>query len=252
MRDRAVQLSVLIPAYQEQKTIGRLVTLVRQTDLSALGVHTEIVVVDDGSTDGTALAAARAARGHPHFKLVRHSTNRGKGRAIRTALEHATGELCMIQDADLEYSVDDYPLLVRAMLAGADVVYGSRFAACRWPEGMRVANLVCNRLLTWSANALYRLSLTDEATCFKMFRTPLLRELGLECERFEFCTEVTAKLGRRRVGIVEVPIRYRARSTSAGKKIRWTDAVAAFASLIRWRWRSLSPKPELLALPVGR
>jgi dolichol-phosphate mannosyltransferase len=234
----ALTLSVLIPAYQEEATIGRLVTLVRQIDLSALGVQTQIVVVDDGSTDGTALAAARAAGGHPRFKLIRHRDNRGKGRAIRTALRHATGQYCIIQDADLEYSVEDYPALVRAMLGGAEVVYGSRFLDRRWPQGMRLANLVCNRLLTWTANALYRLSLTDEATCFKMFRTRLLRELRLECERFEFCTEVTAKLGRCGLSIVEVPVRYCARSVSTGKKIRWTDAIAAFASLIQWRFAS--------------
>ena len=136
----------------------------------------------------------------------------GKGAAIRTALAAATGDYCLIQDADLEYEVSDYPALLGEVARGADVVYGSRFLANPRPTGMRTANYVANRMLTVTANLLYGMAITDEATCFKLFRTDLLRELGLTCTGFEFCPEVTAKLGRKKIKIVEVPIAYTARA----------------------------------------
>src|SRR5690606_28971301 len=133
------------------------------------------------------------------------------------------GDYCLIQDADLEYEVTDYPALLAPAAAGADVVYGSRFLSRARPTGMRTANYVANRVLTVTANLLYGLSITDEATCFKLIRTSLLRELELESTGFEFCPEVTAKLGKRKVTIAEVPIAYTARAIAEGKKVRWTD-----------------------------
>jgi glycosyltransferase involved in cell wall biosynthesis len=234
--DRGVKLSIFIPAYQEERTIAEVVRLVRGVDTESLGFDKEIIVVDDGSSDRTSDEVLRAAEGDPRVKLIRHDKNRGKGAAIRTALDAATGEVCLVQDADLEYSVDDY----RAMLApvvrdGARVVYGSRFLARPWPDGMKLANFVANKILTTTANALYGHRITDEATCFKLFRTDLLRSLNLECTRFEFCPEVTAKVGLARERIVEVPIQYTARSVAAGKKVRWTDGIEAFRTLVRWR-----------------
>jgi glycosyltransferase involved in cell wall biosynthesis len=233
------KLSVLIPAYREERTIGEVLRRVAAADTERLGIGKEILVCDDGSNDGTAAAVEAAARTEPRIRLLKHPRNRGKGAAIRTLLDAATGDLALIQDADLEYDTADYPALLQPFLNGHDaqVVYGSRFLKRRRPTGMHPANFLGNKLLTFTANALYRQGITDEATCFKVFRIEVLRSLALECEGFEFCPEVTSKLGVRRVPIVEVPIEYNARSTEEGKKVRWTDAIEALAVMLKHRLR---------------
>lgn len=230
-----MRLSILIPAYQEEATIAEILSRVAAVDTESLGFEKQVVVCDDGSTDRTAAIAAQAAAKDPRIVLVRHEKNQGKGAAIRTALAAATGEYCLVQDADLEYEVSDYPALLREVKNGARVVYGSRFLANPHPTGMRTANYVANRMLTVTANLLYGLSISDEATCFKLFETKLLRELDLHCTGFEFCPEVTAKLGRRKIPIVEVPISYTARAIAEGKKVRWTDGVEAMWVLVKHR-----------------
>jgi glycosyltransferase involved in cell wall biosynthesis len=231
-----MRLSILIPAYHEEATIAEVLRRVASVDTAALGFDKEIIVCDDGSRDATASEIEKVASSLPAIRLVRHPANRGKGAAIRTALEQATGDYVLIQDADLEYEVTDYPALLEAVNDGADVVYGSRFLERRWPEGMAAANYVANRILTTTANVLYPgIGITDEATCFKVFRTDILRTLELECERFEFCPEVTAKLGRRRIKIREVPVAYRARDAANGKKVRWTDGFQAMWVLLKHR-----------------
>ncbi len=232
-----MRLSILIPAYQEEATIGEILDRVAAVDTAALGFAKEIVVCDDGSKDRTFELASAKAAANPCIRVVRHPENRGKGAAIRTALAAATGDYCLIQDADLEYEVTDYPALLGEVAKGADVVYGSRFLANPRPTGMRTANYVANRMLTVTANLLYGLAITDEATCFKLFRTDLLRELGLTCTGFEFCPEVTAKLGRKKIKIAEVPIAYTARAIEEGKKVRWTDGVEAMWVLVKHRLR---------------
>jgi glycosyltransferase involved in cell wall biosynthesis len=229
-------LSILIPAYQEEATIQEILRRVAAVDTEALGFAKEIIVCDDGSSDRTLERAEQLAAADPRIKVVRHARNQGKGAAIRTALTAARGDYALIQDADLEYEVTDYPALLREVAAGADVVYGSRFLARPRPDGMRTANFIANRVLTVTANLLYGLAITDEATCFKVFRTDLLRDLDLTCTGFEFCPEVTAKLGRRKIKIVEVPIAYTARAIAEGKKVRWTDGVEAMWVLIRHRF----------------
>jgi glycosyltransferase involved in cell wall biosynthesis len=228
-----MRLSILIPAYHEEQTIAEV--LRRVTTADTRGFDKEIIVCDDGSRDDTAGQIQRTAKELGGIKLVRHEQNRGKGAAIRTALEHATGDYVLIQDADLEYEVTDYPAMLDAVLLGADAVYGSRFLGRRYPEGMRLPNFLANRILTTTANWLYGHGITDEATCFKVIRTDLLRSLGLRCQRFEFCPEVTAKLGRRKVRIVEVPIAYHARDVKSGKKVRWTDGFHALWVLCKHR-----------------
>ena len=230
-----MKLSILIPAYGEEATIGEVLVRVASADTESLGFEKEIIVCDDGSTDRTATIVSAAAAADPRIRLVQHGHNQGKGAAIRSALAAATGEYCLIQDADLEYEVSDYPALLAPLLSGADVVYGSRFLHASRPAGMHAANYLANRILTTTANALYGLAITDEATCFKVFRTDVLRSLALECTGFEFCPEVTAKLGIRKIQIVEVPIAYRARNVAEGKKVRWTDGVEAMWTLIRHR-----------------
>jgi dolichol-phosphate mannosyltransferase len=220
------KLSVIMPAYNERETIVEALCRVK-----AAPGEKEIIVVDDASTDGT----RQLLEADPEIHLLCHSQNQGKGASIRTGLAAATGDVIIIQDADLEYDPADYPLLVAPIRRGeAQVVYGSRFLRGR--PLMRWPNFLCNRLLAFAANLLYGAGITDEATCYKAFDAALLKELPLDCRRFEFCPEVTAKVRRRGVRIHEVPIQYTPRSFDAGKKIRAWDAVEAFWTLLRYRF----------------
>ncbi len=203
-------LSILIPAYQEEATIEEILRRVAAVDTERLGFQKEVIVCDDGSRDRTFERAKKVAAEDPRIRVVQHEKNQGKGAAIHTALA--------------------------SVAKGADVVYGSRFLANPRPDGMKTANFVANRILTLTANLLYGMSITDEATCFKVFRTDLLRDLQLQCTGFEFCPEVTAKLGKRKIHIVEVPIAYTARAIEEGKKVRWTDGFEAMWVLVRNRF----------------
>ena len=228
-----MKLSVIVPAHNEEATIDELIRQVRAVDLGE--VELEMVVVDDASTDSTPALLA-AYRGEPDMTVLAHEANRGKGAAIRTGLDQVTGDIVVIQDADLEYDPNDYPRLIRPIIEGeADVVYGSRFLGSR--ENMAFPNLAANKILAWTATILFGRRITDEATCYKAFRTDVLSSFGLVCERFEFCPEVTAKTLRRGYRLVEVPISYRARTVEAGKKIRATDGLEAFWTLLRYRVR---------------
>jgi glycosyltransferase involved in cell wall biosynthesis len=159
----------------------------------------------------------------------------GKGCAIRAALKQVTGDVVIIQDADLEYNPDDYAALIAPIVEGkADMVYGTRFAQGR-PK-MRFINYVANRIFAWLATVLYRTKVTDEATCYKAFKTDVLKSIELRCKRFEFCPEVTARLLKRGFRYAEVPIRYEARTHAQGKKIRWYDGVECIWTLIKYRF----------------
>ena len=197
-----------------------------------------MIVIDDGSTDATP-RLLDAWAGRPGFRVLRHARNQGKGAAVRTGLAYAQGEVTIIQDADLEYDPADYPRVVEPILRGeTDVVYGSRYLAptrrLPWTR-FRVAVLLFNGLV-W---VLYGRRLTDEATCYKAVRTSLLKTLDLQAVRFELCPEITAKLCRLGIGIVEVPISYHPRGAKDGKKIGWRDAVQTVWTLIKWRMASL-------------
>jgi glycosyltransferase involved in cell wall biosynthesis len=228
-------LTVLVPVYNEAGTIQELLRGV----LDALPAEKQVVVVDDGSTDGTweRVCGWEARR---LVELVRHDKNRGKGAAIRTGLELARGQFIIIQDADLEYDPRDYERLLEPLVTNrAHVVYGSRYLSAEGRQRGRWRVLRFGvSLLNVCVRALYHIRLTDEATCYKAFRTADLRVMDLACERFEFCPEVTAKACRMGLRILEVPIGYDPRTAAAGKKIRWTDGLVALASLWRWRhWR---------------
>lgn len=228
-------LSILIPAYMEEQTIEEVLRRVLDVDTESSGFDKEVIVCDDGSSDRTSEIVERIAADEPRVRLVQHADNRGKGAAIRTALEVATGEYVLIQDADLEYDPVDYPRMLEAAAGGADIVYGSRFLETERPAGMKTANYLANRILAITANLLYGLGITDEATCFKLFRTEVLRSMDLECVGFEFCPEVTAKIGIAGLDVVEVPIHYQARSIEEGKKVRWTDGFEAMWVLVKHR-----------------
>jgi glycosyltransferase involved in cell wall biosynthesis len=220
---------VLIPVYNERATLEALLDRVL-----AVPVDKEVIVVDDGSTDGTRDVLADLARRRPITALF-HERNRGKGAAIRTALARARGEITIIQDGDLEYDPEDFPRVIAPIVRGeSNVAYGSRYMEHRNDLPFTHYKLAV-LLLTWLSNTLYGTRITDEATCYKAFRTSLLKDLPLRCERFEFCPEVTARVAKRGERIVEVPIAYHYRTRAMGKKIGWRDGFEAIATLLRYR-----------------
>jgi len=223
-------LTVLMPAYNEIDTIREAIRRVCETDLGE-GISKEVIVIDDASTDGTREVLAEI----PGIIVVKHARNQGKGAAIRSGLARATGDVVVIQDADLEYDPADLRAMLTPIRHGkAAVVYGSRFLKGR--PRMRLANYIANRILAWSATLLFGQRITDEATCYKMFRTDVLRAMNLRAERFEFCPEVTAKARRAGYRIVEVPISYQARTLAEGKKITWRDGLEAIWTLVKYRF----------------
>ena len=233
-----MKLSAVIPVYNEATTIAQVVEQVLAVSLDHTlgGIEKEIVIVNDGSTDETASVLNALAARWPHqLKIVHHEENQGKGAAIRTALEHVTGDLVITQDADLEYDPQDYPALLAPFKdPSVQVVYGSR--NLRKNPRSTWSFYWGGRLLSWVANFLYGSHLTDEATGYKVFRTDLLRSLDLQPSRFEFCPEVTGKILRRSIEIHEVPISCRPRSFAEGKKIDWHDGIDAIWTLVKYRF----------------
>ncbi len=223
-------LSVLIPVYNEKNTV---LELLRRAEAVELPVAKQIVIVDDGSSDGTREILAGLAPGRA--KVVMHERNRGKGAAVRTALEHATGDYVVIQDADLEYDPADWPQLLAPLFDGrADAVYGSRFLG--GPHRVLLFwHYFGNMIFTLITNVLYDVNLTDMGTCYKAFATPLLKSLPLRSERFGIEAELTAKVCRRRFRLYEVPISYSGRTYSEGKKITWRDGFSYLWALLRYR-----------------
>lgn len=226
-------LSIIIPVYNEEKSIKKIIALVKKVDLSHLNTIKEIIVVDDGSKDNT-VSVLKTVKG---IKLVMHAKNQGKGAAIRTGIKYATGDIILIQDADLEYDPEDYPALIKPILDGkARVVYGSRRLLKANKQHSGLSFFIGGVTLTWITNLLYGLRITDEPTCYKVFEANVLKNIPLKCKRFEFCPEVTAKVAKRKIRIYEVPIRYYPRSAKEGKKIKWKDGVEAIWALLKYRF----------------
>lgn len=222
---------MIIPVYNEQATILPILEKVE-----AVRLADQIVVVDDGSTDGTREKLEALLPAHPTVKLVCHDRNRGKGAAIHTGIQAATQDLLLIQDADLEYDPRDYPALLTPIQEGrADVVYGSRFLGGARRTTM-FWHMVANQLLTLMTNMLYNSILSDMETGYKVFRRELIQDIPLRCKRFDFEPEITAKLLKRRVRIYEVPITFTPREYFEGKKIGLKDAFQAVWTLLKYRF----------------
>jgi glycosyltransferase involved in cell wall biosynthesis len=231
MENEPKKLSVIIPAYNEEATIEKLLQLVKEANIG--NVQKEIIVIDDGSKDNTLKEVSKLS----DIKVIEHEKNRGKGAAIRTGIKFATGDIIIIQDADLEYDPQDYKSLIDPILEGkAKVVYGSRTAKKSNKLYTKISFYIGGRSLTWLTNLLYNTHITDEPTCYKVFEADLLKNMGLKCERFEFCPEVTAKVAKRKIRIHEIPISYYPRKVEEGKKIKWQDWVEAVWSLLKYRF----------------
>jgi glycosyltransferase involved in cell wall biosynthesis len=226
-----LKLSVIIPVYNEKNTV---LELLRRVEAVPLSLDKEIIVVDDFSTDGT--REVLGGLGRPDIRVIFHAKNMGKGSALRTGFSEATGDIVLIQDADLEYDPAEYPGLLAPILDGrADVVYGSRFLG--GPHRVIFFwHSVGNRLLTALSNMVTNLNLTDMETCYKVFRGDVLRKLSLKSRRFGFEPEVTIKVAKLKCRIYEVPISYAGRNYSEGKKIGWKDGLAALWHIMRYRF----------------
>jgi len=227
------KLSVIIPAYNEERTIEELIKRVAQV-LLLQSIEKEIIVVDDKSSDKT-LEILKQIQPKYNLILAEHFKNQGKGAAIRTGVKKATGDFVIIQDADLEYDPNDYNKLIEPLLQGkAEVVYGSRILGSK--NHGKLAFYLGGLGVTLATNIICGIRITDEPTCYKVFKKDLLDSLNLETNGFEFCPEVTAKIAKRGIKIFEVPISYNPRGKSEGKKIKWKDGIIAIQTLIRYRF----------------
>lgn len=230
-----MKLSIIIPVYNEEQTIGELVERVRSVDIGP--IEKEIIIANDGSSDGTRQAIeASAWAGDSRIRTYDAQINLGKGAAVRLGLKFASGDILLVQDADLELDPNEYGILLAPILRGdTDVVYGSRFLrpTSRIPLRARLGN----RALTWLTNLLFVGRLTDMETAYKAFRREVLRDVRLRCVGFDFEPELTAQLLRAGHRIVEVPISYNPRDVNEGKKIRWTDGLDAVFVLLKIRFQ---------------
>lgn len=225
-----MKLSIVIPIYNEEALLPRVLERIRRLPLDK-----ELILVDDCSQDNTWQILQQEAVKHPDIVILHHKKNQGKGASIRTGLEHVTGDIVIIQDADLEYNPEDIPAVIAPIVEGkVKVAYGSRFLGNI--KKMRLPNRVANYLLAWLVSILYGQKITDEATAYKAFRTEVIKQIKLNCTRFEFCPEVTAKVLKRGYKIIETPVSFEARTFEEGKKIGWRDFIVAVYILLKYRF----------------
>jgi glycosyltransferase involved in cell wall biosynthesis len=242
-----MKLSILIPVYNERTVAERSISLVLAAPVPE-NMERELVIVDDCSTDGTFDILQHLAASFPQIRLFRHERNRGKGAAVRTAIEKAQGDFSLIQDADLEYDPSEYPRLLRPLLDGhADAVFGSRYLAGEQTRVLPFWHSMINKGLTLVSNMFCNLNLTDMETCYKVFRTDLLKSIPIRSDRFGFEPEIVMKSAKRKLRIYEVPISYHGRTYEEGKKIGWKDGLKALGVVLKF-WVI----DDLYAAPYGR
>jgi len=226
-----MKLSIVMPVYNERATLRYVVERV----LSVAPMEVEMICVDDGSRDGSREILDELQRQHPQIRVVLHPENKGKGAAIRTGIQQATGDYLIIQDADLEYDPTDYPALLEPLIQGkADVVYGSRFLGGAPHRVLYFWHSVGNWLLTLLSNCLTNMNMTDMETCYKAFRREIIQEIPTQEERFGFEPEITVKIAKRHLRVYEVGISYWGRTYEEGKKIGWRDGVRALWVLLKY------------------
>lgn len=231
--NKVKKLSIVIPVFNEKDTLEALLDKVKQVDLGGIGK--EVVIVDDFSTDGSRDILKRLQQEEdPELKITLKESNSGKGSTLKEGFKHTTGDYVIVQDADLEYEPNDYNKLLRALEEEhVDVVYGSRFSGSY--EDMSNLHYVGNKILTLVTNILFGVMLTDMETCYKLIPGDFARSVDIKSPRFNFEPEITAKILKKGMKIVEVPISYKGRTHSEGKKITWRDGLAAITTLIRFR-----------------
>jgi len=226
-----IKLSIIIPCYNEKETIERVIN-----QLDEINLNKEVILVDDGSIDGSREKLKNLQK-KSKIRVLYHQRNLGKGAAIKTALNFISGNFVIIQDADLEYSPADYQKLLKCALEfHAQVVYGSRRSQSRHKRYSSFFFYLGGIFLTWLTNILYGTRITDVTTCYKLFKTELIKNIRLKSKRFEFCAEVTAKIAKKGIKIYEVPIHYFPRKPNEGKKIKWLDGFKLAWSLIKYRF----------------
>jgi glycosyltransferase involved in cell wall biosynthesis len=232
LNDQPLKISVIIPCYNEVDTVEIVLNRVE-----SVGLADEIVIVDDGSTDGTRdVLQAIEAENRPNVRIIFREANGGKGAALVTGFKVAAGDVFLIQDADLEYDPRDYPILIKPIQEGiSKVVYGSRFLGGP-RKAMNFWNMIANKSLTLATNFLYNAILSDMETCYKVFRREVAQNMIIRARGFEFEPEFTAKVLKQGIRIYEVPISYNGREWTEGKKIKWTDAPKALWTLIKYRF----------------
>lgn len=227
-----MKLSVVIPVYNEKRTLAEIVRRVQATPYDK-----ELIIVDDASTDGSREILRQLAQEYDNIRPFFHERNQGKGAALRTGFRHVQGDVVLIQDADLEYNPIDYPELLKPIERGvADVVYGSRLVGAAPHRVLFFWHYVGNKVVTTLSNMFTNLNLTDMETCYKVFKAEVLKDIQIKSERFGVEPELTAKIAKKRWRVYEVPISYDGRDYSEGKKITWRDGIAAIYYIIRFRF----------------
>ncbi len=228
-------LSIIIPSYNESRTIIKILEAVEKVNLEH-DIQKEVLIIDDGSQDATVHLVQSWIKSKERYRIILHGTNQGKGAAIQTGIQQATGDYIVIQDADLEYDPEEYNLLLAPILSGkADVVYGSRFIGSNPRRVLFFFHSIGNKFLTFLSNLFTNVNLTDMETCYKMFRAPILKSIQLTEKRFGFEPEVTAKVCRiPNIRLYEIGISYHGRSYAEGKKINWKDGFRAIYCILKY------------------